>query len=293
MRNFDGLLEFAAVVDQGGFTGAAAALGVSVSYVSRRVAALEERLGVRLLHRTTRSVNVTEIGALYHERARMILSDVDDLENDIADQQQLAVGSIRISAGGVFADRFLAPALAEFAARYPRIRIHLNIVDRRVDLVREGYDLAIRHGAPGDPDLIARRLTTRRMQVYASPDYLERAGRPQTPQDLKDFECITHSLMPWRFQAKDGKPFELNVESRWSSNSGIALAEAAATGLGLTHLANTYTDDLIRSGKLEAVLCDYELPPSTTHIVYPSRDRLPYRMRLLIDFLVARFDRET
>ena len=99
--------------------------------------------------------------------------------------------------------------------------------------------------------------------------------------------------MPWRFQAKDGKPFELKVESRWSSNSGIALAEAAATGLGLTHLANTYTDDLIRSGKLEAVLCDYELPPSTTHIVYPSRERLPYRMRLLIDFLVARFDRET
>ena len=291
MRNFDGLLEFTAVVDQGGFTAAADVLGVSASYVSRRVSALEERLGVRLLHRTTRSVNVTEIGALYHERALMILSDVDALENDIADQQQLAVGAIRISAGGVFADRFLAPALAQFAARYPRIRIHLDIVDRRVDLVREGFDLAIRHGAPGDPDLIARRLATRRMQVYGSPDYLDRAGRPQTPQDLKDFECITHSLMPWRFQAKGGEPFELKVESRWSSNSGTALAEAAAVGLGLTHLANTYTDDLIGSGKLEAVLCDYELPPSATHVVYPSRQRLPYRMRLLIDFLVAHFDR--
>jgi LysR family transcriptional regulator, transcriptional activator for dmlA len=151
MHNFDGLLEFTAVVDQGGFTAAAEALGVSASYVSRRVSALEERLGVRLLHRTTRSVNVTEIGALYHERALMILADVDALENDIADQQQLAVGAVRISAGGVFADRFLAPALAEFATRYPRIRIHLDIVDRRVDLVREGFDLAIRHREPETP----------------------------------------------------------------------------------------------------------------------------------------------
>jgi DNA-binding transcriptional LysR family regulator len=290
MHKFDGLLEFVTVVNHGGFTAAAKVLGVSASYVSRRISALEERLGVRLLHRTTRNVRLTDIGALYHERALAILSEIDTLEDNIADQQQLAVGSIRVSAGGVFADRFLAPALAEFASQHPRVHIHLDIVDRKVDMIGEGYGLAIRHGAPNDPDLIARRLTTRQMRVCGSPAYLDRAGRPETPQDLKNFECLTHPLLPWRFQAGGGEPFEVSVESRWSSNSGIALTEAAVTGLGLIRLANTYTDDLIERGKLEAVLSDYDLPPSTTHLVYPSRQRLPHRMRLLINFLVAHFN---
>lgn len=292
MNKLDGLLEFATVVDSGGFTAAAETLGVSASYVSRRVSALEERLGVRLLHRTTRRVNLTDIGAIYHERALAILEEIDNLEDDIADQQRLAVGSIRISAGGVFAERFLARALAEFAARHPRIRVRLDIDDRKVDLVAEGYDLAIRHGTPGDPDLIARRLTMRRMRVCGAPAYFELKGRPETPQDLRNFDCLTHHQLPWRFQAKGGETFEVEVESRLSSNSGTALIEAAQAGLGLTRLANIYMDEWLEKGELEAVLIDYELEPSVTHIVYPSRQRLPYRMRLLIDFLVARFDRD-
>jgi len=292
MNKLDGLLEFATVVDSGGFTAAAEVLGVSASYVSRRVSALEERLGVRLLHRTTRKVNLTDIGAIYHERALAILAEIDDLEDDIADQQRLAVGSIRISAGGVFAERFLARALAAFAARHPRIRIRLDIDDRKVDLVAEGYDLAIRHGTPGDPDLIARRLTMRRMRVCGSPAYFAHMGRPETPHDLRNFDCLTHHQLPWRFQAKGGEPFEVDVESRWSSNSGTALIEAALAGLGLTRLANIYVDELLGRDELEAVLVDYELEPSVTHIVYPSRQRLPYRMRLLIDFLVDWFDHD-
>ena len=293
MSKLDGLLEFATVVDRGGFTAAAEALGVSASYVSRRVSALEERLGTRLLHRTTRRVGLTDIGALYHERALAILSDIDELEDDIADQQQLAVGSIRISAGGMFADHYLAPALAEFSALYPNVRIELDIAARQVDLVKEGYDLAIRYGMPNDPDLIARRLTTRRMLTCGAPAYFERAGRPQVPNDLKNHDCLTHAYLPWRFQSSGGAPFEVGVQSRWSSNSGNALIKAALAGLGLIYVASTSVDKLIETKALEPVLTDFELPPLTTYLVYPSRQRLPHRMRLLIDFLVAHFDRTT
>lgn len=284
MKELDGLAEFCAVIDHGGFTRAADALGVSPSFVSRRVSNLEARLGVRLLHRTTRQVNLTDIGAQYHERATTVLNDIRDMEADLAERQNRVVGRIRVSAGGLFGEIHVAQALASFAALHPDVEIDLDISARRIDLIREGFDLAIRHGMPDDPDLVVRRIGARRMIVCAAPSYLEVNGTPTAPTDLAQHTCLSPSR-DWAFS--DGnRPITLRIESRWTSNNGVALVRAARQGLGITRVAETYLARDLQMGRLIPLLQDWEVKPQLIVLVYPSRDRMPHRLRTLIAYLV-------
>ena len=285
MRHLDGLSEFCAVVDAGSFTRAAERLDVSASFVSRRVADLENRLGVRLLHRTTRRVNLTDLGLQYYERATSILDDISALESDLSEQQGTIKGRIRITAGGLFGETVVAAAIAEFARAHPDIEIEYDVTDRRVDLVREGYDLAIRHRVPSDPDLVVRRLGARRMITCASPAYLVAQGTPSVPEDLSQHTCLTTQAAKWTFRKND-KDYDIKVTGRWTSNNGPALVAAATRGLGIVRLADTYLAKSLDTGALTPVLEDFETLPQDTVITYPSRERLPLRMRAMIDHLV-------
>ena len=285
MRHLHGMIEFFAVVENGGFSAAAKKLNVSTSYVSRRVADLEARLSTRLLHRTTRRVNLTDLGSQYYEQIRDILRDIEALESNITEQQNLVKGSVRITAGGLYGETAVSSALVQFAKLHPAMSIHLEITDRRVDLIREGYDLAIRHGMPVDADLIARPISQRFIKVCASPEFLTLVGTPQHPQDLVDKACIGIPGVTWQFNDK-GKTIDVKISGPWSSNNGPAIAIAAVQGLGFAMLSETYIVDYVRQGLLVPVLTEYELPPQKTYLVYPTRELVPFRIRALIDFLV-------
>ena len=285
MRHLEGVIEFFAVVENRGFSAAAKKLNVSTSYVSRKVAELEGRLSSRLLHRTTRRINLTDLGSQYYEQIRDILTDIETLESNITEQQNLVKGLVRISAGGLYGETVVSTALAKFTRLHPAVSVHLEVTDRHVDLIREGYDLAIRHGMPGDSDLIARPISQRYIKVCASPELLASVGKPQHPQDLVDKPCIGIPGVAWQFNDK-GKTIGIKTAGQWSCNSGPAIANAAIQGLGFAMLPETYIVNYIQQGLLVPVLTDYELPPQETYLIYPSRELVPFRIRALIDFFI-------
>jgi DNA-binding transcriptional LysR family regulator len=282
-----GLREFTAVVESGGFTAAAAALNVSTSFVSRQVRRLEARLGARLLNRTTRSVTLTDLGRTYYERSREILDQLDSLESDMADLQQTPRGLVRVTAAGVYAERYVAPALAEFTERYPDVRIELDTRMRVVDIVAEGFDLAVRTSALDDSSLVARKVRDRRMIVAGSPSYFAKHGRPKTPDDLRRHNCLRLGTMDWRFAWPDAVR-TVRVRGSWSSDNGRALVAAAVRGRGLVRLTDYYMDAELARGELEIVLADFEPSDTATWLVYPDRQYLPTRVRYLLDFLAER-----
>lgn len=280
-----GLKEFVAVVENGSFTAAANALDVSTSFVSRQVVKLEDRLDTRLLHRTTRSVRLTDMGRLYYERSREILDDLAMLESDMADLQQHPKGSIRMTAPGYYAERFVAPALLKFMAVYPEVSIELDTRMQMVDLVTEGYDLAIRMSPPVDSSMVARKVASRRMIVCASPDYLDRYGRPKEPDVLRKHNCLSLPDIGWRFAYGDAIR-TVKVSGGLVSDNGRSLVAAAVQGYGIVRFTNYYVQDELDSGELEPVLEEFEVKDAATWIMYPDRHHVPTRLRYLIDFLV-------
>lgn len=282
-----GLREFVAVVEFGGFTAAAATLDVSISFVSRQVKRLEERLDTRLLHRTTRAVRLTEMGRIYYERSREILDRLQALESDMADLQERPKGLVRVTAPGLYAQRYVAPALAEFTAKYPDVSIELDTRMGLVDIVAEGFDLAVRMSALADSSLVARRVVKRRVMICASPAYLARQGRPTEPEDLRSHNCLTLGDMSWRFSYPDAVRV-VKVRGSWKSDNGRALVAAAVRGIGLVRFASYYMDEELSRGELVPVLENFEVQDAATWITYPDRHHLPTRVRFLIDFLAER-----
>ena len=287
MADQSGLREFMAVVEHGSFTMAAEALHVSTSFVSREVKRLEERINTRLLHRTTRSLQLTDMGKTYHARGLEINRMLDALESDMAELQHRPKGNIRLTAAGLYADRYVAPALAEFTIKYPDISVELNTSMSVVDIVDSGFDLAVRMGTLGDSSLIARKIAPRRLMVCASPGYLDKHGCPETPEDLKNHNCLRFPDMPWRFQY-GGATQIVKVEGTWCCDNGRALVAAANRGMGLVRMTDYYMIDSIRRGELVPVLEEYEEQDAATWIVFPTQEQLPTRVRILIDFLVER-----
>jgi len=287
MADQSGLREFVAVVEHGSFTAAADALNVSTAFVSREVKRLEERLNARLLHRTTRKSTLTEVGSIYYARGLEIRNMLDSLESDVADMQGQLVGHIRITAPGLYADRYVAPAVAEFTDKYPEVSIELDTGMQVVDIIADGYDVAIRMSALEDSSLIARKIAPRRLLVCGSPGYFFRNGRPKTPDDLRTHKCLTFHDMAWRFKYPDGVR-TVKVAGNWSSDNGRALVAAAERGLGLVRMTDYYMAGQLQRGELETVLEEYEVQDAATWIVYPAREQLPTRVRFLIDFLVER-----
>lgn len=280
-----GLKEFVAVVENGSFTAAADALDVSTSFVSRQVMRLEDRLDTRLLHRTTRAVRLTDMGRLFYERSREILDDLAILESDMADLQKHPKGSVRMTAPGYYAERFVAPALLKFMAVYPDVSIELDTRMQLVDLVSEGYDLAIRMSPPVDSSLVARKVASRRMIVCASPDYLDQCGRPREPDVLHNHNCLSLPGISWRFTYGDAIR-TVKVSGGLMCDNGRSLVAAAVQGYGIIRFASYYMQDELASGELEPVLEEFEVKDAATWIMYPDRHHVPTRVRYLIDFLV-------
>ncbi len=291
MADKSGLREFVAVVEHGSFTAAADALNVSTSFVSREVKRLEERLNTRLLHRSTRALSLTEMGQVYFERGREIHSLLETLEKDMADLQDHPKGLVRVTSADLYAERYVAPAIAEFTMTYPEVSIELDTSMRSTDLIGDGFDIAIRTGALADSSLIARKVAPRRMIVCGSPAYLAKHGHPDTPDDLNSHNCLVLPSLPWRFKYPDGAR-ATRFTGTWTSDNVRALIAASVRGVGLVWMTDYYMEDELNAGELETVLEDFEVDDVATWIVFPARDHLPTRVRFLIDFLAERLHQD-
>jgi DNA-binding transcriptional LysR family regulator len=279
---------FAEVVTQGGFSKAASSLGISKSKVSKQVAQLEASLGVRLLSRTTRVVQATEAGELYYERCLEMLRIAEDAQGILSSIQEEAIGRIRISVPVSFGKEFLQGALVNYLNTFPRVQALIHMSDQRVDVLREGFDLAIRIGAVHDPDLIVRRLTETRRIVVASPRYLAEHGTPKDLEDLGSHECLLYEYQSnpeeWVFQ-RQGKKVDVKVSGRVRINNGDLLAEAASAGLGLAWLPDFIVKPQLESGELVLLLDSQCKESSTVNAVLPARKYIPLKVRELLRVL--------
>lgn len=290
MSPWDGIQEFLMVVETGGFTPASRRLGVSASHISRQVARLEDRLGVKLFARSTRVVRLTDAGAEYHARVADLAAGIDEANQAAAGAQADLAGRIRVSAAGTLAEERVAPALARFARQNPRIAIEIDFDTRNVDLIDQGFDFAIRYGVLADSGLIARKLAKRTMVCAASPDYLARRGVPQHPSDLRRHDCLRTRQDRWLFQdPHSGDPIDLRVQGPWTANNGHALRAAAVEGLGVAYTPDVNLVAALEQGHLQSILQGYEDTSRANWIVYPERRHVPLRVRRAIDYLIAAF----
>src|ERR1700722_1222597 len=289
---------FAKVVESASFTGAAARLGISASMVSQHVKELEERLGARLLNRTTRKVSLTETGRAYYERCTRLLADLEETEQAVSDMHAAPRGDLRVNAAPTFGIVQLAPAIADFTARFPAISVELMLSIRIADLIDEGFDVAVWVGELPDSSLIARQLAPCRMVVCGAPSYFEKHGTPRTPADLTAHNCLTVAVTglsyyrAWHLTAADGTALNISPIGNLSTNSGAVLKVAALAGHGLVCLPTYLVGDALQSGRLGTGLDDYAarplaLPPHYAHTRHPSA-----KVRAFLDFLAFRFGRE-
>ncbi|WP_341501230.1 LysR family transcriptional regulator [Gallaecimonas sp. GXIMD4217] len=292
MNLLHAMAAFARVAELHSYTQAAEQLDLSRTQISKLVAALEDHLGVRLLHRTTRRVSLTEAGAAYLPKAQQILTLVDEAHSQTADLGESLRGKIRVNGPMSFGAHFLAPALAPFLARHPQLDIELELNDRRVDLIEEGYDLAVRISELKDSSLVATRLTHCRMLICATPDYLARHGAPSQPQELKDHQCLNYRYASegrqWRFSV-DGKTLLVPVSGPLECNNGEALVGAVKAGLGLTYCPSFLVGAALASGELVTVLDHYLPEPFGIYAIYPANRHLPNKVRALIRHLKDSF----
>jgi DNA-binding transcriptional LysR family regulator len=287
---------FAEAVDSGSFSAAGRRLGMAPSSVARGIGTLESDLGVRLLNRTTRKLGLTEAGRLYHERARRILAEVEEARLSVTQLETAPRGTLRLNVPVVFGRLHIAPALPDFLARHPALRIDLAMTDAFVDLVEEGVDLAIRIGELQDSSLVARRLAPHRRVLCASPAYLERHGIPCVPGDLPAHNCLIYkrheNRSVWRLR-DGGGIHEIEVSGSLFANNADALHAAALGGLGLAMLPIWLVGPDIQRGALEIVLADHQVSPGAldTHVyaVFPHSRYLSAKVRAFIDFLRQRF----
>lgn len=281
-----------AVAEAGGISAAADRLGLAKSAVSRRLAELEARLGASLIHRTTRRLNLTDDGRAYYERCVAILADLDEAEAAVRQAHGALKGRLKITLPMSFGLLHLAPLIQAFMARHPEVRFELDFNDRQVDLMQEGFDLAIRIARLEDSSLIARRLAPIRSGVYASSDYLARRGRPKTAADLKEHDCLVYSNLGdpdlWTYQDPDGRPGSVRVPVRLAASSGEFLLRAALAGQGLICSPTFFVHEALRGGRLVPVLADHAWPELSAYAVYPPTRHLSGRVRGFIDFLAER-----
>lgn len=284
---------FLAVAETGSFTAAAAKLGTSSGQASKLVSRLEAELDVRLLNRTTRAVSPTEAGQAYLERLRPLLEEFDNLDLSIRNISQAPRGRLRLTAPLTFGAMELAPALNDFALKYPEIELDVGFTDRLVSLVDEGFDMAVRVGRPASSSLIARRLCQVRIFPVASPAYLAQHGVPAVPADLAKHECILDTNMQdpnrWALRDSDKDPAAVPVKGRLRYSNAEACLSAAEAGLGLACVPSFVSGPAIAAGRVEPVLMEFEPTPLGVHTLYPHNRHLAAKVRALVDFLAERY----
>jgi DNA-binding transcriptional LysR family regulator len=292
MDRLTSLTVFGRVVECGGFSAAARRLNMSVTMVGNHIQSLEDRLGVRLLNRTTRKVSLTETGKYYYERSSQILSDLEEAD--------LAVGALTSTPRGTLKlytsthiTRFLSPVVGEYLSLYPSVSLDLSIGERMVDLVEEGYDLAIRTTLPPDSSLVARRLTPWRHVLVSSPDYLETHSVPVSPKDVAAHNCLRYAYYPygdeWRFFNPAGEQVSVKVSGNIVTTSAEVLRYMALNGQGIFLAPSFLIVDDLAAGKLVRLLPDYKPAEFSINAIYPNRAHLPTKTRIFIDFVAERF----
>lgn len=297
MDRFEDLSAFVAVVETGSFTAASDRLDIAKSAISRRVSMLEERLGAQLLRRTTRRLNLTDTGQSFYERAARILADLEEAESAVAQEHGELRGSLKLALPQSFAVLQMHEPLAEFSRLHPRLKFDLDLNDRRVDLLEEGVDLAIRIGHLQDSSLIARKLFDACTVVCASPGYLNKHGTPTQPEQLVDHDCLVYTNLPdptrWVCRDQNGERIEVPVNITMRASSGEFLRECARHDMGIILQPTFLAAHEVRRGNLVPILQDYQWPISPAYAVYPPTRHLTYRVRTFIDFLVERFSGPT
>ncbi len=296
MNSLRGIVSFVRTVSAGSFSAAARELGITTVSVSRNVARLERELGVRLLHRTTRALSVTEEGRVLFESSRNVLADLDAAQAQIADRRGEPSGLLHVSSVRVLGRLFVVPLLKEFHLLYPRIQIELLAADRVVDMTDEGFDVGIRTGSEPDTNSVVRKIADLPRLVCASPDYIAAYGTPSSPGELLAHDCIcfrspsTGRLAPWEFTGNDDA-MAIAVKGTLLLNDLLAVRDAAIAGLGLAQLPACLTMPHVHAGRLVPVLLDYVPPPTPLFIQYAARKLQPARVRVFVEFMLERLRR--
>jgi LysR family transcriptional regulator for bpeEF and oprC len=290
MDRLDALKVFCAVVDTGGFSRAAAKLGISTSSVTHQIGLLEAHFGVKLLSRTTRSMSLTDEGRRCVEQARRLLDEMDDLESSLSDSLHEPRGSLRVDMPGILAQRYVAPALPRFLAAYPELSVRLTASDRLIDMVDEGVDVMLRIGELPDSALVGRSIFKNHYVCCASPDFIARHGKPEHPDDLGQLPCLTflypkaRQLRPWSFQ-QDGQPFTAMPRGVVSMDHVDSLIEMAVQGGGIVQHLSVSLIAQLRSGMLVPVLEQWQAAGPDVSALYPQRQQRAAKIKVFVDFV--------
>jgi len=283
---------FLRVLDSGSISAAARSLDLSVAVASQRLKRLERELGVRLLHRTTRQLSVTPEGAVLAEQGRVLVDEIETLTAGLRQAGTGVSGTLRVTTASMFGQQYISPLIPRFLALHPNVKLSFDLNDETLDLVKAGFDLAIRIGALEDSNLIARKLATNRRVLCASPKYLRRNGSPNTPADLEQHQCLIlvgrHGRRDvWRLTDRKTGEVSVRVNGRIESNQGELLRDAALGGLGIAMHSTWHVWQDLRSGRLQVVLPNYPIADTGIYAVTPHRRLIPPRVRAFIEFLAA------
>jgi DNA-binding transcriptional LysR family regulator len=293
MDRFQAISTFVRVVESGSFARAAERLDVSVSSVSRQIADLEAHLDARLLNRTTRRLSLTESGRIFHERCVQLLADLEEAEQSANASTLRPRGTLRLTCGIAFGTRHLAPAVAAFTVRYPDMRLDVELSDRAVDLVEEGFDAAVRIGGIGSQNVVGRKVGSTRLVCCAAPSYLAARGEPRHPEELATHACLTYAYSTqrdtWTFRDAGGAEHRVRIAGPIHANNGRFLVALAVAGSGIVCEPDFIVGPEVRTGRLRRLLPGFEPPASAIHVVYPSRRHLSAKVRAFTDFLAERF----
>ncbi|MEX0707293.1 MAG: LysR family transcriptional regulator [Woeseia sp.] len=292
MDTLNDIAFFVRVVDSGSFTAAAERLNVSKSVVSKYVSRLENRLGARLLNRTTRRLSLTEVGRVFYERSRDGLADIENALAEVSALQGTPRGTVKLNVPMSFGILHVAPALPEFLRLYPEVSVDMRLEDRKVDMIKEGFDVSIRISELPDSSLVARQLAPCRHAVVASPGYLEENGTPRIPDDLRRHKLVAYqyqeSPTQWHFRAKDNKAASVPLGGSMTLNNSLAIRAAILKGAGITRTPTFIVGEDIKEGRLIQLLKDYETLEVSIYLVYPDRRHLSPKVRAFVDFMSER-----
>jgi DNA-binding transcriptional LysR family regulator len=291
MDRIDNFRAFVAVVERGSLTGAAQQVGRSLQSVSRSLAAVEHEVGIELVRRTTRRSSPTETGLAFYRRLRAALDEIEAAKTEASNRRSEPSGLLRLTAAPAFAPFYLVPAVAAFLEKHQQVRVDLELSDRYVDLVAEGFDLGIRVGEMPDSTLKGRHLADLRRAIFASPAYFAKHGRPHRPDDLARHQCIVRTAAregeAWPFRV-GGRVKTVRVAGRFRTSGAIAANEAAVEGLGIANAPLWQVRALVDAGKLELALTRFEPPAVPVHAVWPATSMLAAKTQLFVDFLASR-----
>lgn len=285
MQRWEGVNEFVAVAETESFTRTAKRLDVSTAHVSRQISALEDRLSTRLFYRTTRRVSTTEAGQIYYQHCRQILDALEQAERSMTNMQLVPQGRLRLTAPVTYGEKSIAPLVNDFVLRYPELDVEMKLTNQQLDLVAEGYDLAVRLGKLDDSSLMARRLASRTLYVCASPAYLAVHGTPHSLSELEHHNCLQGNLGYWRFQDA-GHPRNVRIRGNVRCDSGRALLDAALKGVGIVQLPDYYVGPALDAGTLIPLLTHYQEDDDGIWAVYPHNRHLSPKVRMLLDYFV-------